>query len=687
MSKKMFVIRFLLALLVMGLSLPPALAAAQGSAVVRVEASPLNAQVNDVINLAIKAENVANLTAFELHLAFNPAVVEVLSVSNGGFVAADFTAQNVFDNSAGTIDYAAAQMGRPPAQGSGTLLAIALRAKSGGVSPVDLRATPAVPGGLLLSGQEGVTISASWVNATLTVNENPSATPTPLPTSGASSPTSPPPSLTVPPTATLPANATVARVEPSAQQILVNGQANIAIKVDNVAALTAFELHLAFDPNILEVVEMTSGGFLAADFVAQNQFDNANGTLDYAVAQLGRPPARGSGTLLNIVFRAKTAGTSAIALRATPAVPGGVLLSGESGVTLPVSWVGGSVTVSNTITITPSAIPVTATPGAFTPTVTAPGATATTLPPVGATVVRVVPSASQVLLNHQVTVAITIENVANLSAFELHLAFDPRILEVVEVTNGGFVVADFVAQSLFDNAKGTIDYAALQIYRPPTQGSGTLLHIVFRAKAEGVSSVDLRSTPAVPGGLLLTGPNGVSIPASWAKGNVTAIKNPGDGGGGGSSYRIHVVRWGEYIYCIGRAYQVSPWAIIDANRIWWPYIIFPGQKLAIPEVLWIDIPSTGRICKPQFSTSTPAITPTAVPTSVNAPTSTPRIVPATITATPVPSTGCRAYYTVQRGDTLYRIATRYATTYTELARVNRIADARVIYVGQQLCIP
>ncbi len=665
MSKKMFIIRFLLALLAIGLSLPPALAAAQSGTVARVEASTLNAQVNETIHLAIKVENAANLTAFELHLAFNPAVVEVVSLSNGGFVAADFTAQNLFDNATGAIDYAAAQLGRPPAQGSGTLLNIVLRAKAAGTSAIALRATPAAPGGLLLSAQDGTTISASWVSATLTVNENPAATLTPIL-----------------PSATIPANATTARVNPSAQQVLVNEQANITINIENVAALTAFELHLAFNPSVLEVVSITNGGFVAADFTAQNLFDNASGTIDYAVAQLGRPPAQGSGILLNILFRAKATGTSAIALRATPAVPGGILLSGENGVTLPVSWVNGSVTVVGSgITITTTANPVTVTPGALTPTTPAPSATATMLPPVGTAVARVVPLASQVWVNHQVTVAITIENVSNLSAFELHLAFDPRILEVVEVANGGFVVADFVAQSLFDNAKGTIDYAALQIYRPPAQGSGTLLNIVFRAKTEGVSAVDLRSTPAVAGGLLLTGPNGISIPASWAKGNVTAIKNPG----GGNTTRIHVVRWGEYVYCIGRAYQVSPWAIIDANRIWWPHIIFPGQKLAIPEVSWVDKPPTGRICKPQFSTSTPAITPTAVPTSVIAPTATPRINLAT--ATPISSTGCRAYYTVQRGDTLYRIATRYATTYTELARVNHIADARVIYVGQQLCIP
>jgi nucleoid-associated protein YgaU len=62
------------------------------------------------------------------------------------------------------------------------------------------------------------------------------------------------------------------------------------------------------------------------------------------------------------------------------------------------------------------------------------------------------------------------------------------------------------------------------------------------------------------------------------------------------------------------------------------------------------------------------------------------------TVTPIPATAapppaCRAVYVVRRGDTLYRIALRYGTTYMELARVNGIPNPRRIYPGQQLCIP
>src|SRR5215216_3933409 len=71
---------------------------AQGSTVVRVEPSTRSVQVNDPATIAIKVDNISNLTAIELHLAFDVAVLDVLSVTNGGVVPADFEAQNTFNN-------------------------------------------------------------------------------------------------------------------------------------------------------------------------------------------------------------------------------------------------------------------------------------------------------------------------------------------------------------------------------------------------------------------------------------------------------------------------------------------------------------------------------------------------------------------------------------------------------------
>ena len=133
-----------------------------------------------------------------------------------------------------------------------------------------------------------------------------------------------------------------------------------------------------------------------------------------------------------------------------------------------------------------------------------------------------------------------------------------------------------------------------------------------------------------------------------------------------SRTRTHIVRAGETLFCIGRAYRVWPFAIAEVNGIWWPYIIYPNQKLTIPATVWSPIPA-GPTCAAQFDPSMVTATPT-------------------ITPTPVVST-CRFTYFVRPGDTLYRIALRYGTTYLEIARVNQIPNVRLIYVGQKLCIP
>jgi len=147
------------------------------------------------------------------------------------------------------------------------------------------------------------------------------------------------------------------------------------------------------------------------------------------------------------------------------------------------------------------------------------------------------------------------------------------------------------------------------------------------------------------------------------------------------------VRWGEWLYCIGRAYRVSPWAIAKTNHLWWPNIIFPNQKLIIPNVPWTNM-TAGRVCTAHFTVPAPTPIPTATPVTpgVTPPTPIPPSVTPVPPTTASPST-CRAIYVVRRGDTLYRIALWYGTTYTEIARVNGIANPRLIYPGQQLCIP
>jgi len=139
------------------------------------------------------------------------------------------------------------------------------------------------------------------------------------------------------------------------------------------------------------------------------------------------------------------------------------------------------------------------------------------------------------------------------------------------------------------------------------------------------------------------------------------------------------VQPGQTLFCIGRYYQVSPWAIAAVNYIPWPYFIYPNQVLAIPNAPWYNIPP-GPVCYP----GVPNVTPTPVPGVT--PTLPPGVTP-TPTPTPVPTT-CRYYHYVQWGQTLSGIAWYYGTTIQAIMYANPIiTNPNLIYAGSTLCIP
>lgn len=131
----------------------------------------------------------------------------------------------------------------------------------------------------------------------------------------------------------------------SAAEIQSGENFSVNVNINNTSDLTAFELHLAFDPAKLEVVELKNGGLLTADFVVQNTFDNQAGTIDYAIAQIGRDPVHGSGSILEIVFLANASGSSDLLFRQTAASPLGALLSNSNGQAIEFTAVNGSVVI------------------------------------------------------------------------------------------------------------------------------------------------------------------------------------------------------------------------------------------------------------------------------------------------------------------------------------------------------
>ena len=91
-----------------------------------------------------------------------------------------------------------------------------------------------------------------------------------------------------------------------------------------------------------------------------------------------------------------------------------------------------------------------------------------------------------------------------------------------------------------------------------------------------------------------------------------------------------VVRSGDTLYAIARAYGYQPSDLIKANRLSPPFTIKPGQKIRIP--------------RPKL-------------------------------------------HKVAAGDTLYGISRRYGISVTELARTNRLSSPYLISKGQELRVP
>jgi LysM repeat protein len=102
----------------------------------------------------------------------------------------------------------------------------------------------------------------------------------------------------------------------------------------------------------------------------------------------------------------------------------------------------------------------------------------------------------------------------------------------------------------------------------------------------------------------------------------------------------HTVKFGDTLNSISRLYGVSVQALMAANNIYNPNLIYAGQTLCIPG------------------------------------------------SAPVPpKPPCGTYYTVQWGDTLSNIAARYGTTVQAIMYANNIPNPNYIYAGMILFIP
>jgi murein DD-endopeptidase MepM/ murein hydrolase activator NlpD len=156
---------------------------------------------------------------------------------------------------------------------------------------------------------------------------------------------------------------------------------------------------------------------------------------------------------------------------------------------------------------------------------------------------------------------------------------------------------------------------------------------------------------------------------------------------------IHVIQPGETLFAIAKRYGTTVEALVRANQIADPSLIFAGQRLVIPsgqtpapqpqttEYL-VQVGDTLRGIAARFGVQPEAI---ARLNGITHPdliiAGQPLLIPAS------GNSGSERIYTVVRGDTLTRIAARFGRSAWEIALANGLSLAQPIYPGQRLVIP
>ncbi len=92
------------------------------------------------------------------------------------------------------------------------------------------------------------------------------------------------------------------------------------VRAENVSDLAGWQFDIAFDPAILEAVDVSEGDFLKSGgestFFQGGRIDNASGKITgLSTARLGNHGVSGSGTVLQMRFKAKSEGETRIALQ------------------------------------------------------------------------------------------------------------------------------------------------------------------------------------------------------------------------------------------------------------------------------------------------------------------------------------------------------------------------------------
>jgi general secretion pathway protein D len=124
-----------------------------------------------------------------------------------------------------------------------------------------------------------------------------------------------------------------------------------------------------------------------------------------------------------------------------------------------------------------------------------PGAPPATAPPAGSATVRFVPPSMTVNRDSTVTLALSIENGADVASSPLRVQFDPKVLKLNDVGRGDFFASDGQVPVFTKNIQNDAGTAIVNLNRlpqtPGANGSGIIVSLTFQAVGSGTTTVSV----------------------------------------------------------------------------------------------------------------------------------------------------------------------------------------------------
>lgn len=253
--------------------------------------------------------------------------------------------------------------------------------------------------------------------------------------------------------------------------ICVGSELILRVYVSGVVDLYGYDISLNFDPDVIEVLNISNSGWLTGDSQVYKLIDNGTGFLELAVTKLTPPGTgiSGSGNLIDIRVRVKApAETIQFTFIQTGTFP--TTLSNSYKQNIPYSVGSGGSTLTHACELH-------------------------------------FPDSSRITCE-LTTIPVRIEDIFNLYGYDLRISYDPAVIHIQDVIlDNSFIELTLIPYVDFSTPGMITVYGSKTSPEPPSTGSGVLINIlVYQLISDRDSGLHIEATSE------FVDPNGNLIP-------------------------------------------------------------------------------------------------------------------------------------------------------------------------------